>query len=188
IISLLHLQNDKITDGNLKAAIVESQSRIGSIALIHQNLYQNDRLDTIRLNEFIINLNKQLDDFYKKPDHQIILETCIKHSTVDIDTAVPLGLILNELFSNTHKHAFKNTSQIKVTILLEEISKGAYKLVFHDNGPGLSDEGLFLNAQTLGLELIRGLAKQLHGEAVYQYKEGSEFTIFFKDSITRKSS
>jgi two-component sensor histidine kinase len=188
IISLLHLQNDKITDGNLKAAIVESQSRIGSIALIHQNLYQNDRLDTIRFDEFVINLNKQLDDFYKKPDHQIILETCIKHTTLDIDTAVPLGLILNELFSNTHKHAFKNTSPIKVTILLEEISKGAYKLVFHDNGPGLSDEGLFLNAQTLGLELIRGLAKQLHGEAVYQYKEGSEFTIFFKDSITRKSS
>ncbi len=188
IISLLHLQNDKITDESMKIAILESQSRIGSIALIHQNLYQNGQLDGIRFDEFVINLGKQLDDFYKKLHRKILLETDIVNTCIDIDTAVPLGLILNELFSNTYKHAFKNTSNIKVTVSMQEMSKGEYKLIFHDNGPGLSEELHFNNAQTLGLELIRGLAKQLHGKASYQYREGSEFTISFRDSITRKNA
>ena len=188
IIGLLQLQNDKITDESMKIAILESQSRIGSIALIHQNLYQNSQLDGIRFDEFVINLGKQLDDFYKKLHREILLETNIVNTCIDIDTAVPLGLILNELFSNTYKHAFKNTSNIKVTVSMQEISKGEYKLVFHDSGPGLSGELRFSNAQTLGLELIRGLAKQLHGKASYQYKEGGEFTISFKDSITRKNA
>ena len=188
IISLLHLQNDKITDQTMKAAILESQSRIGSIALLHQNLYQNDKLDGIRFDEFVNSLGKQLADFYKYLHNKIELETNITNTCIDIDTAVPLGLILNELFSNTHKHAFKNTSLLKVTVSMQEISTGAYKLVFHDSGPGLSEEIGFINAKTLGLELIRGLAKQLHGEAIYQYKQGSEFTIFFKNSITRKNS
>jgi two-component sensor histidine kinase len=187
IISLLHLQNDKITDENMKLSILESQSRIGSIALIHQNLYQNGQLDGIRFDEFVINLGKQLDDFYKELHREILLETDIVNTCIDIDTAVPLGLILNELFSNTYKHAFKNTSNIKVTVSLQEISKGEYKLVFHDSGPGLSEELHFSNAQTLGMELIRGLAKQLHGKATYQYKEGAEFTISFMDSLTRKN-
>ncbi len=188
IISLLHLQNDKITDENMKMAILESQSRIGSIALIHQNLYQNDQLDGIRLDEFVINLARQLDDFYKKLHREIQLETDIVNTCIDIDTAVPLGLILNELFSNTYKHAFKNTSQIKVIVSMKEVNKGEFQLVFHDNGPGLSEALHFSNAQTLGLELIRGLAKQLHGKASYQYNEGGEFTISFKDSITRKNA
>ena len=188
IISLLHLQNDKITDENMKLSILESQSRIGSIALIHQNLYQNGQLDGIRFDEFVINLGKQLDDFYKELHRKISLETNIVKTYIDIDTAVPLGLILNELFSNTYKHAFKNTSNIKVTVSMQEISKGEYTLVFHDSGTGLSDELLFNNVQTLGMELIRGLAKQLHGKASYQYKEGAGFTIFFKDSITRKNA
>ncbi|WP_297816631.1 histidine kinase dimerization/phosphoacceptor domain -containing protein [Segetibacter sp.] len=188
IISLLNLQNDKITDDTMKLSILESQSRIGSIALIHQNLYQHGQLDGIRFDEFVINLGKQLDDFYKELHREILLETHIVNTCIDIDTAVPLGLILNELFSNTYKHAFKNTSNIKVTVSMQEISKGEYNLIFHDSGPGLSEELRFSNAHTLGMELIRGLAKQLHGKASYQYKEGGEFTISFKDSLTRKNA
>jgi len=188
IISLLQLQNEKITDESMKIAILESQSRIGSIALIHQNLYQDGQLDGIRFDKFVINLGKQLDDFYKKLHREIFLETDIVAACIDIDTAVPLGLILNELFSNTYKHAFKNTSSIKVTISIQEISEGAYQLVYHDSGPGLSEELRFSNAQTLGLELIRGLARQLHGKASYQYREGGEFKISFRDSITRKNA
>lgn len=188
IISLLHLQNDKITDETMKLSILESQSRIGSIALIHQNLYQNDQLDGIRFDEFVVNLGKQLDDFYKELHREILLETDIINRCIDIDTAVPLGLILNELFSNTYKHAFKNTSHIKVTVTLKETNEGEYQLVYHDSGPGLSEEMHFSNAQTLGMELIRGLAKQLYGKASYQFREGSEFTISFKDSVTRKNA
>ncbi len=188
IISLLHLQNDKITDETMKLSILESQSRIGSIALIHQNLYQNDQLDGIRFDEFVVNLGKQLDDFYKELHREILLETDIVDTCIDIDTAVPLGLILNELFSNTYKHAFKNTSSIKVTVSIQAVGNGEYKLVYHDSGPGLSEEMGFSNAQTLGMELIRGLAKQLYGQASYQYREGSEFTISFKDSLTRKNA
>jgi len=188
VVSLLQLQNDKITDQNMKIAILESQSRIGSIALIHQNLYQNDRLDGIRFDEFVNNLARQLDDFYKKLHREIVLETDIVNTCIYIDTAVPLGLILNELFSNTYKHAFQNTDVIRVTVSLQEIGKGEYKLVYHDSGPGLPEELRFNKAQTLGLELIRGLAKQLHGEAIYQNKEGGEFTISFKDSEARKVS
>ena len=70
---------------------------------------------------------------------------------------------------------------------MQEMSRGEYKLVYHDSGPGLSEELLFSKAQTLGLELIRGLAKQLHGKASYQYREGGEFTVSFKDSVTRKN-
>ena len=99
---------------------------------------------------------------------------------LDIDTAVPLGLIVNELVTNAYKylpeHNFKNMVSINLTVLTNDF----YQLLFNDNGSGIKGGTDFNTAKSLGLKLIKGLAAQLHGTAVYRYNEGTEIKIIFK--------
>jgi two-component sensor histidine kinase len=103
----------------------------------------------------------------------------------DIDTAVPLGLIINELITNSYKYFKKGTQEKKISINIIVVEKGAYKLIYKDNGPGLKKGIDFDTATSLGLDLIKGLSGQIDGKATYAYENGSVFTIFFKDLEAR---
>jgi two-component sensor histidine kinase len=186
ISGLLQLQKDELQNEEAQAAINEGQSRVGSIALIHQNLYQNKDLGNIEFKTFLIDLTKQVADLYQNENRKIELNLNLDELFIDIDTAVPLGLILNELLTNTYKYAFVDTYQIKVDIKLIQTEKGKYQLTYKDNGPGLKENPDFENAKTLGINLIGGLAKQLSGTAVYEFDGGSKFIISLKDSKLRK--
>jgi two-component sensor histidine kinase len=186
ISGLLQLQKDELQNEEAQAAINEGQSRVGSIALIHQNLYQNKDLGNIEFKTFIIDLTKQVADLYQNENRKIELNLNLDELFIDIDTAVPLGLIVNELLTNTYKYAFVDTYQIKVDIKLIQTEKGKYQLTYKDNGPGLKENPDFDNAKTLGINLIGGLAKQLSGTAVYEFDGGSKFIISLKDSKLRK--
>ena len=105
---------------------------------------------------------------------------------IDIDTAVPLGLIVNELLTNSYKYAFVNQNMATVDISLVENEKGKYTLTYHDNGPGIKELPDFNHAKTLGINLIGGLAKQLSGKAEFVFENGSTFIIQFKNSALRK--
>ena len=186
ISGLLQLQKDELQNEEAQAAINEGQSRVGSIALIHQNLYQNKDLGNIEFKTFLIDLTKQVADLYQNENRKIELNLNLDELFIDIDTAVPLGLIVNELLTNTYKYAFVNKDLIKVDIKLIQTEKGKYQLTYKDNGPGLKEKPDFENAKTLGINLIGGLAKQLSGTAVYGFDGGSKFIISLKDSALRK--
>ena len=186
ISGLLQLQKDELQNEEAQAAINEGQSRVGSIALIHQNLYQNKDLGNIEFKTFLLDLTKQVADLYQNENRKVELKLNLDELFIDIDTAVPLGLIVNELLTNTYKYAFVYTHQIKVDINLIQTEKGKYQLTYKDNGPGIKEKPDFENAKTLGINLIGGLAKQLSGNAVYAFDNGSKFMISLKDSALRK--
>ena len=108
ISSLLSLQARQIGDKNIQKAINEGRSRVRSMALIHQNLYQNENLTGVSVERYLSNLLSELFDTYKVDSDKITLHFNIQDIDLDVDTMVPFGLILNELISNCLKHAFPN--------------------------------------------------------------------------------
>jgi two-component sensor histidine kinase len=105
-----------------------------------------------------------------------------------VDTAVPLGLIVNELLTNSYKHFDVNQRKRAISIEVKILAEGQYELLYKDNGRGLPKDIDFDTEKTLGLKLIKGLAKQLSGNATYRYDKECIFTIFFQDSAIRYNS
>lgn len=186
ITGLLQLQKEELKDQQVVDAFNEGQSRVSSIALIHQNLYQNKDLGNIEFKSFLQDLYKQVAELYENETRKIELNLQLDEMYIDIDTAVPLGLIVNEMLTNSYKYAFAHQTKTTVEITLIQYEKGKYKLTYHDNGPGLKEVPDFNHATTLGINLIGGLAKQLSGKAEYVFEKGSKFIIYFKDTELRK--
>lgn len=186
ISSLLELQNRSIEDATASLAIEDGQSRIHSMALIHHKLYQNEDLNTVNWRAYTEQLVQQILSMMTQepPQYTLDIDPAIE---LDIDTAIPLGLILNELLTNSCKYAFVVEGQGLIKITLKHLEQGHYLLQVWDNGPGLPAGFELRKARSLGLRLVRRLSKQLFGKATYTYNHGSQFTIEFKDSITRKS-
>ncbi len=186
ITGLLQLQKEELKDPLVIDAFNEGQSRVSSIALIHQNLYQNKDLGNIEFKSFLRDLFSQVAELYESKNRNIALTIHFDKTYIDIDTAVPLGLIVNELLTNSYKYAFVNQNMATVDISLVENEKGKYTLTYHDNGPGIKELPDFNHAKTLGINLIGGLAKQLSGKAEFVFENGSTFIIQFKNSALRK--
>jgi two-component sensor histidine kinase/ligand-binding sensor domain-containing protein len=186
ITGLLQLQKEELKDQQVVDAFNEGQSRVSSIALIHQNLYQNKDLGNIEFKSFLHDLYNQVAELYENETRKMKLVLDLDEIYIDIDTAVPLGLIVNELLTNSYKYAFLHQAKANVNISLIQYEKGKYKLAYHDNGPGLKEVPDFNQASTLGIKLIGGLAKQLSGRAEYFFEQGSIFIIYFKDTELRK--
>jgi len=186
ITGLLQLQKEELQDESAQEAINEGQSRVSSIALIHQNLYQHKDLGNIAFKTFLFDLSNQIAELFKKDNKNLLVQLNLSETFIDIDTAVPLGLIVNELLTNSYKYAFQNHNAVIVSITLIEKEKGHYEMVYHDNGPGIKGSVDFKNAITLGIKLISGLTEQLLGTVDYAYNNGSEFTFHFKDAAVRK--
>ena len=188
IYGLLQLQKDELLDPVSKAAFSEGQSRIESIALIHQNLYQNEALGSIEFCSFMHDLSSKVAMLYNNPANQVAYTIQREELFLDVDTAVPLGLIVNELLTNSYKHFDAKKSGKTIFIGVTRLAEGQYELIYKDNGSGLPDDIDFETNKTLGLKLIKGLAKQLLGKATYSYDQGSVFKIFFQDAAIRYKS
>jgi len=179
ISGLLELQKEELLEEGSKAAFDEGQSRIKSISLIHQNLYQNDHLGSVKFNVFVQELVDQIQDLFEINSRNVAVEVEIPEVLIDIDRAVPLGLVLNELLTNSFKYAFHSESKGSIAIQLYNNEKDGFVLLYSDTGPGLPP-GLELGkGTTLGLRLIRGLANQIHGMASYYYDKKAYFKITF---------
>jgi two-component sensor histidine kinase len=182
---LLQLQKDEMDDPKKTAFISDGQSRVVSMALIHQNLYQNSDLTSIRFDVFLQSLTSQIAELYSADQRSIKLELKGAEFFLDIDTAIPLGLITNELITNSYKYAFNQSNVVKILVDLESLGKGAYKMTYKDFGSGLP-QGVDVNSsKSLGMRLIYGLTHQLSGEIHYSNDGGSVFEITFNDSEFR---
>ena len=180
--NLLELQTRNIEDEKARNLAQEGQSRVQSMALIHQKLYQNEDL-SIQFEDYLEKLVGEIGKMYGEGKVQTEIEG--GGYQFDIDTAIPLGLIVNELVTNAFKYAFQENSENHLRISLSQQDPDFHQLTISDNGPGLPTDLDIAKTRSLGLRLVRRLAKQLHGKVSYSHNEGSTFTLLFKDSSKR---
>lgn len=178
ISSLLNLQGKQIKDEQARAVFQASQNRVKSMALIHESLYQTDDVSQINFAEYLRKLIKHISQSYKTPTDSIKMKVNVVDVMLGVDTAVPCGLIINELVSNSLKHAFPEGREGEIVIDLSA-SDSSYKLTLSDDGIGLP-EGLDIEqAKTLGLKLVGTLTEQLGGQLSRSNGRGTKFEITF---------
>ncbi|HEX7467638.1 MAG TPA: histidine kinase dimerization/phosphoacceptor domain -containing protein [Methanobacterium sp.] len=181
ILSLINLQSNGIKDQDDLEIFRESQSRVKSMAIIHEKLYQSADFASINFEEYIRSLVSYLLSYYSTSSIQTKIDV-EQDIVLNMDTAVPCGLIINELVTNSIKFAFtgKENGRIYIKLYSED---GFFTMIIGDNGIGLP-EGLDIdNPQKLGLQLVRTLIDQLEGKVEFDGKNGTEFKIKFKELV-----
>lgn len=198
ISSLLDLQAEKFSNVEVLEAFKDSQNRVASMALIHEELYQGKGTDNLDFAAYIKRLTQELFSSYnlRKEDINLVLD--LQKAYLGMDTAVPLGIVVNELVSNSLKHAFPEGKNWKVSISLRKTEdfdinkvnsetdcicgeKGnfQYILTVADNGKGIP-EGIDLQtADSLGLQLVNALVEQIDGRIELKRDKGTELIIWF---------
>lgn len=174
--SLLALQSAQIDDPKTKEAMQEGQNRVHSIGIVHQKLYQGKDLGTIEMKDYFLNLSESILDSFGA-EERVKIELAMEKLDVDIDTAVPLGLIVNELLTNTLKYAFPKGQNGNVLIKLEKRSNGILHLEVSDNGVGKSG---VVQGTGFGGQLISLLTRQLSGKMHEEIKDGTRVLFDFK--------
>jgi two-component sensor histidine kinase len=159
--SLLNLQSRNISDAKALAAIKEGRDRVKSMALIHQNLYNDENLTGVDVKDYIEKLTQSLFSSYNIQEGKILLETDIDQMNLDVDTVIPLGLILTELISNALKYAFDETQENGNLQVQLKQEKGNLLLRVKDNGKGLPINWSNDNTASLGYQLIKSFAAKM---------------------------
>ena len=179
-ISLLELQEEEIQDKKTKKVLIDIQERIYTMELLHRKLYQSPNLNKISLKNYVIDLIETISKTYDKQKKvNIFFE--IENIELDIETAMPYGLILNELVTNAFKYAFKNQDNPKLEIIISKQKDEKILLIVKDSGKGLKEEFSKMCNETLGLRLINMIVKhQLMGNISYEYENGAKFIILGK--------
>jgi PAS domain S-box-containing protein len=180
ISSLLNLQSGYIKDKDSIAIFKESQNRIRSMAIIHEKLYQSKDMSQIDFSEYVSELVSNLFGSYSLNSALIILHQNINNILLEIDLAINLGLIINEIVSNAFKHAFPSGSKGNLYISLKK-NEQKYELIIEDDGIGFSSEIDFRTTESLGLQLIITLVEQIGGEIFLFREKGTKFVIKFKN-------
>jgi PAS domain S-box-containing protein len=162
IISLTNLQMRNIDDVHLKQALAETQNRVKAMSLVHENLYQSDDLSKINFSAYVRSLVSQLFTYYGVKSQKISLQIDIGAIMIDINTAIPLGLAINELVSNVVKHAFPGERSGKVFITAKD-EKNSMTITIQDTGIGLPEAFDWRHTNSLGLHLVSALVEQVHG-------------------------
>ena len=178
ISSLLDLQSQNIRNKKTVEMFSDSRSRVKSMALIHEKLYQSRDLEKIDFAEYIKSLANSLLNSYRVSAEGVELNIRLDKVLLDIDTAIPCGLIMNELVSNCLKHAFREEKKGKISIVLIE-DNGNVSLTISDNGIGFPEELDLNTAGTLGLQLVSTLVTQLSGSIELDRSGGTTFYIGF---------
>lgn len=174
--SLLALQSAQIDDMQTKDAMMESQNRVQSIGIVHQKLYQGSNPGAIEMKDYFINLSESILDSFGT-GKRVVIECAMEQLNIDIDTAVPLGLIVNELLTNTLKYAFPEGREGKVSIKLLQPKNGILQLEVSDNGIGKSG---VTKGTGFGGQLISLLTLQLNGTMREEVVNGTKFYFEFK--------
>lgn len=180
ISSLLELQSFGINDAVAKAAVIEGRSRVQSISLIHHKLYATDELASIEFKQFSEELFEQISKVFTKPGFDVQLNIRTIPLLLSADIAVPIGLILNELITNSFKYAIQEGKLAIITISLQTTeTPEMYKLIYSDNGDGIPEAFNAATATSLGIKVIRLLTRQIGGNLEYYNSNGSVFEIPF---------
>ncbi len=189
--SLLNLQSESVDDESIRQLLKKSQNRVKSMALVHEKLYQTEDLSSIDFAEYTRSLTTRLLHSFGSNSKRVQLVIDMDEVCLDVNRAIPCGLIINEIVTNSFKHAFPDSTTgvdenkfegkgvIKV-FMRENPKSGIMELVVGDNGMGLPEGLDFRHTKTLGMELVNTLVDQLDGSIEYVNNGGTEFKITFK--------
>ncbi len=189
ISSLIYLQSMYVEGEEVKELFRESQNRVRSMALIHEKLYQTRDSSGFSFAEYIRELADNLLNSYSVSAVPVSLEIDAEDIVLNMDTAVPVGLIVNELVTNSLKHAFTGKSEGRISITLRRLKNGekasgaggALQLVVADDGRGFPAKVDFRTTRSLGLQLVCTLTDQLEGTIDLCREGGSRFTLSFQE-------
>jgi two-component sensor histidine kinase len=180
ISSILRMQSRNIDDPRLKEVLQESQNRIHSMALIHENLYNNKTLSDIKFSSYIKSLSGNIARTYASQQANVSFDFQIDDAYLPMDIAIPCGLIINELISNSFKYAFADKSSGTISIHFKHIIDDQFQLIVSDNGIGIPDKIDITKTKSLGMKILQKLVQQIEGELKYDFSNGTKFTIIFK--------
>ncbi len=186
ISSLLSIQSQYVSDEAHRKMFQDSMTRVHSMAVAHEKLYQSRDLADLNVPDFIDSLVDHLVSDTASVGTAISLKKAVDPVSLGLDTAVPLGFILSELVSNCIKHAFPEGSQGEVDISFRSLGEKTFELAVSDNGVGIPDGLDLQNPQSLGLDLVGIFVQQLFGEMEVIRKNGTEIRIRFKEIIKPK--
>jgi len=179
ITSLLDLQSDYIHEEGSRRFIRESQNRIRSMALVHEQLYKSGDLSSIDFASYVDELANSLFLASAVDQQKIGLLMDVRHIELDMDRAIPCGLIINELVSNAIKYAFPEGRSGRIAVTCLNAGEGVVLLEVSDNGVGLPAGLDFRRTDTMGLQIVNLLTKQLQGSIEHRADGGASFTITF---------
>ena len=181
ISSLLNIQSEHIQDENVLSSIQEGQSRVQAMSLIHQNLYQSEHLNNVDIQNYVQQLVVYLSEMFAGQSKNIQVNVDAPDINFDIDTAIPLGLIINELVSNAYKYAFEKHALGNINISIKPKTGEDYELEIRDDGKGMPTDANPDKSNSLGLKLVKILSRQLRGTFSFKSDKGAVFLVQFKD-------
>lgn len=189
ITSLLSLQSSYLKDDDEKRIFADSQYRINSMAIVHEMLYQSDNLSKLDYRNYLEELSEYLIRSIKGADNNVKLILDVPKINLGIDTAIPLGLLINEILTNSLKYGIKKDDEGIISIAIHKVEtqekgllENSFVLEIGDNGGGYSDTVNFRNSNSLGLRLINNLTRQLEGVMKKDpSKKGTNYIISFKE-------
>ncbi|WP_442591551.1 histidine kinase dimerization/phosphoacceptor domain -containing protein [Pedobacter sp. AW31-3R] len=178
VMNLLQSQSVYLSNESAQQAILESQNRVRSIALIHDQLYKTEHITEINLSSYIRELIYSLNDSLNRKNNNIRLKWEIDEISIDVSQAIPVGIILNEMVTNALKYAFPDHQMGTITILVKQIGD-FIEMQISDNGVGLPADFDFDSTNTLGITLLKGLTGQLRGIFSVENDNGLTITLKF---------
>jgi len=181
IASLIALQVRNIEGSATIYEFQQIQNRINSMAIVHEMLYQSEFLAQINYDEYLKKLALSLLASMKGKDSNVTFNFNVNQIQLNIDTAIPLGLLINELLTNALKYAFPNGQKGEVHLSIKQVSDD-YELIISDNGVGYSFDGDLDKLKTLGMRLVHSLVEQLEGTIVQENRNGTSYFITFKNT------
>jgi PAS domain S-box-containing protein len=181
ISSLLKMQAEKTKDTKTLGILKDSHNRIKSMALIHESLYSNDNFSSIDYEKYVINLVNELRSTFKA--NNVKFDIKIKDIFFDIQTAIPCGLIINELVTNSLKYAFRGGKNHTITVEISKNLSSNYVISVSDNGIGLPEDIDVENTKTMGYELVTLLSKQIDSIMTIDRVSGTKFNFELNAAI-----
>jgi two-component sensor histidine kinase len=183
---LLKLQAVKVRDDEARELFDESENRIRAMSMIHEALYRTEDFRSIDASQYIRKLADKLFDSYRIGPSRIGLNIDVPSAVIDIDTMIPCGLIVNELVSNSLKHAFPDNMEGELFIGLYKTINDEFTLIVKDNGIGMPADLDIYKTVSLGMQIVTGLIKQIKGSLDVSREGGTEFKITFTHKNFRK--
>lgn len=174
--SLLSLQSNRVADDKARLALEEGKTRVDAMAMIHQKLYMDNELASVNIEEYLGHLSASLANSFGYEARHVRTRVQLSNRSMDIDLAIPIGLIVNELITNAFKHAFRDVAQPEIHLALLE-KQDHLELTVADNGKGLQvPEGLE-SPGSFGMKLVQTLVEQVNGTMTIRQQPGTTYTI-----------
>jgi two-component sensor histidine kinase len=163
ISSLLNLQNVLVDDEKTKSVLLDCRSRVRSMSLIHEKLLRSQDFDNFNYKDYLEELVEEIKSTHSYSPNNLNVHLDIAHFKLGLDTAIPLGLIINEIFTNSMKYGLNKDEKNEIYVQVKEVELNSFEMKIGDNGSGYSDDIFNTEKNTLGVQLIRDLTTQIDG-------------------------